>query len=102
MPPRFEEMTVEQVYVRTGREGGVQRGKPRYADRAWTQLHDEMIDGQARTVRDLPRARSRALRAATKAQATSLEATRRRRRAQASQVNTIGGTDLLTPVGPST
>ena len=78
MPPRFEDMTVEQVYVRTGREGGVQRGKPRYADRAWTQLHDEMIDGEARTVGELPRARSRALRAATKAQATSLEARRHR------------------------
>ena len=42
MPAKFEEMTVEQVYVRTGCEGAVQRGKPRYADRAWTQLHDEM------------------------------------------------------------
>jgi hypothetical protein len=79
MSAKFEDMTVEQVYVRTGREGAVQRGKPLYADRAWTQLHDEMIDGQARTVGDLPRARTRALRAATTAQATSLEAARRRR-----------------------
>ena len=78
MPARFEEMTVEQVYVRTGCEGAVQRGKPRYADRAWTQLHDEMLDGEARTVGDLPRPRSRALHAATEAQATSLEARRRR------------------------
>ena len=54
MPPKFEEMTVEQVYVRTGCEGAVQQGKPRYADRAWTQLHDEMVDGEARTVGDLP------------------------------------------------
>jgi len=71
-------MTVEQVYVRTGCEGAVQRGKPRYADRAWTQLHDEMVDGEARTVGDLPRARRRTLHAATEAQATSLEARRRR------------------------
>ena len=42
MSAKFEEMTVEQVYVRTGCEGAVQRGKPRYADRAWTQLHDEI------------------------------------------------------------
>jgi hypothetical protein len=74
----FEAMTVEQVYLRTGYEGPVQRGKPRYADRAWTQLHDEMVDGEARTVGDLPRALGRALHAATEAQATSLEARRRR------------------------
>ena len=75
---KFEDMTVEQVHQRTATEGPVQRGKPLYADRAWTQLHDEMIDGEARTVGDLPSARTRALRAATKAQATSQEACRHR------------------------
>ena len=75
---QFEDMTVEQVHLRTASEGGVQRGKPLYADRAWTQLHDEMVDGEARTVGDLPRARTRALHAATKAQAISLEARRHR------------------------
>ena len=75
---RFEDLTVEQVHQRTASEGAVQRGKPLYADRAWTQLHDEMVDGEARTVGDLPSARTRALRAATKAQATSRGARRHR------------------------
>src|SRR5205085_88423 len=43
-PLEFEDMTVEQVHQRTASEGVVQRGKPLYADRAWTQLHDEMVD----------------------------------------------------------
>jgi hypothetical protein len=72
----FEAMTEAQVQALTAREGGAQRGKPLYADRTWTQVHDEMIDGDARTVGDLPRARIRALRAATKAQAASLKARR--------------------------
>jgi hypothetical protein len=74
----FEAMTVEQVYLRTGCEGPVQRGKPRYADRAWTQLHDEMVEGEARTVGDLPLTLGRVLHAATEAQATRLEARRQR------------------------
>jgi len=56
-------MTVAQGHAQTADEGQVQRGKPVYADRAWTHLHDEMIDNEARTVGDLPRARRRALRA---------------------------------------
>ena len=71
---KFEDMTIEQVHVRTATERPVQRGKPLYANRTWTQLHDEMLDSDARTVADLPRARIRALRAATIAQAASLEA----------------------------
>jgi len=71
-------MTVEQVYQRTEREGAVQRGKPLYADRAWTQVCDEMVDSEARTVGDLSPARIRVLRAATTEQATSLEAGRHR------------------------
>jgi hypothetical protein len=67
---RFEEMTIAQVHARSAGEGQVQRGKPLYANRPWTQLHDEMIDGEAETVGDLPRARVRALRAAIKAQST--------------------------------
>ena len=43
-------MTEAQVQALTAREGAVQRGKPLYADRSWTQVHDEMIDGDARTV----------------------------------------------------
>ena len=78
MSAEFEAMTQAQVQVLTAREGGAQRGKPLYADRTWTQVHDEMIDGDARTVGDLPRARIRALRAATKAQAASLKASRAR------------------------
>jgi len=69
---RFEALTVAQVHARTAREGGVQRGKPRYANRIWTQVHDEMVDGDVRTVGELPRARIRALRAATRAQAAGL------------------------------
>jgi hypothetical protein len=64
----FEQMTVAQVHAETAGEGQVQRGKPLYANRPWTQLHDEMIDNEARTVGDLPRARVRALRPAIKAQ----------------------------------
>ncbi len=76
MSTEFETMTEAQVQALTAREGAVQRGKPRYADRSWTQVYDEMIDGDALTVGDLPRARIRALRAATKAQAASLKAVR--------------------------
>ena len=64
-------MTEAQVQERTAREGAVQRGKPLYAGRSWTQVHDEMIDCDARTVGDLPRARVRVLLAATSAQAAA-------------------------------
>jgi hypothetical protein len=64
---RFEDMTVAQVHAECAGEGQVQRGKPLYADRPWTQLHDEMIDREVRTVGELPRARVRALQAAIKA-----------------------------------
>ena len=65
---RFEEMTVAQVRARASSEGGVQRGKRLYAGRAWTQVHDEMVDHGAKRVGDLPPGRVRALRAATEAQ----------------------------------
>lgn len=78
MSIEFEAMTEAQVQARTAREGAAQRGKPLYADRTWTQVHDEMVDNDARTVGDLPRGRIRALRAATRAQAASLEARRHR------------------------
>ena len=74
MPPTFNAMTVAQVFAQTAREGSVQRGKPLYAGRTWTQVHDEMIDSGARIVGDLPRARIRVLRAATEAQAASAKA----------------------------
>ena len=84
MLTKFEAMTVAEVHARTAGEGDVQRGKPRYAGRTWTQVHDEMIDGEARTVGDLPRARIRVLRAATSAQAASLQ------RRQASSITGLG------------
>ena len=68
MAMSFEEMTVAQVRARAAAEGGVQRGKPLYAGRAWTQVHDEMADQAATRVGDLPRSRIRALRAQIKAQ----------------------------------
>jgi hypothetical protein len=68
---RFEEMTVAQVLARAATEGGVKRGKPLYDGRAWTQVHDEMVDNGATTVGDLPRSRVRVLRAAIKAQANT-------------------------------
>ncbi len=74
VPPTFNAMTVAQVFAQTAREGSVQRGKPLYAGRTWTQVHDEMIDSGARVVGDLPRARVRALRAATEAQAAGVKA----------------------------
>ncbi len=67
MSAKFEDLTVAQVRAQAAGERAVQRGKPLYADRPWTQLHDEMIDGDARAVGDLPRSRIRALRAAIKA-----------------------------------
>jgi hypothetical protein len=76
MSIEFEAMTEAQVQALTSREGAAQRGKPLYADRSWTQVHDEMIDGDAQVVGDLPRARVRALRAATKAQAAGRKAGR--------------------------
>ena len=79
MSVKFEDMTVAQVHVRTASERPVQRGKSLYANRTWTQLHDEMVDSDARTVGDLPRARVRALRAATRAQAAGLDAGKPRR-----------------------
>jgi hypothetical protein len=68
---KFEAMTVAHVRERAVGEGAVQRGKRLYADRPWTQLLDEMLNNEARTVGDLPRARIRALRAATRAQSAS-------------------------------
>jgi hypothetical protein len=76
MSTEFEAMTEAQVQALTTREGGAQRGKPLYADRSWTQVHDEMVDCDARTVGDLPPARIRALHAATKAQAAGSKAGR--------------------------
>ena len=64
-------MTVAQVHVRTTGEGTVQRGKPLYFGRPWTQLHDEMVDSEARTVGDLRPARRRALRAAIQARSAA-------------------------------
>jgi hypothetical protein len=70
MAVKFEQMTVAQVNARATAEGGVQRGKPLYADRPWTQVRDEMLDLGAKVVSDLPRARIRELHAAIKAQST--------------------------------
>ena len=72
MPPvRFEDMTLAQVHARAASEGGVKRGKRLYADRRWTQLRDEMVEREARTVAELPRARVRELRAATRPRAAN-------------------------------
>ena len=68
MAVNFEDMTMAQVHTLAAAEGGVQRGKPLYADRPWTQVRDEMTDHGAKAVSDLPRARVRALRAVIKAQ----------------------------------
>ena len=67
MSVKFEQMTMAQVSARATAEVGVQRGKPLYADRPWTQVRDEMLDRGAKAVSDLPRARIRALRAAIEA-----------------------------------
>ena len=69
MAVKFEDMTIGQVRARAAAEGGVQRGKPLYADRPWTRVRDEMTDSGAKVVSDLPRARVRALRAAVNAAA---------------------------------
>jgi hypothetical protein len=67
MKAKFEDMTVAQVHARAAGEGAVRRGKPLYANRPWTQVRDEMVDSDARTVGDLPRSRIRELRAAIRA-----------------------------------
>jgi hypothetical protein len=67
----FEEMTAAQVHTRAATEGGVRRGKPLYAGRAWTQVYDEMVDSGAKRVGDLPRIRVRTLLAAIEAQKKS-------------------------------
>jgi len=72
MAVKFEQMTMAQVHARAADEGGVQRGKPLYADRPWTQLRDEMHDRGAKAVSDLPRARIRELHAAIKAKSTEV------------------------------
>jgi hypothetical protein len=53
-----------------GAEGGVQRGKPLYAERLWTQVYDELVNTGAKAVSDLSRARVRVLRAALNAQSS--------------------------------
>jgi hypothetical protein len=69
MRPRFEDTTIEQVHLRTGHERQVQRGKPLYFNRPWTQLHDEMLNADVKRVGDLPASRVKALRAATRTSA---------------------------------
>ena len=71
MKIRFEEMSVAQVQARAASEGGVKRGRPLYDGRAWTRVHDEMVDNGVKRVGDLPRSRVRALRAAVKAQTSA-------------------------------
>jgi hypothetical protein len=66
---RFEEMTVAQVQARAATEGAVKRGRPLYDGRAWTRVHDEMVDAGAKRIADLPRSQVRALRKAIDAQA---------------------------------
>jgi hypothetical protein len=73
VPVRFEDMTVAQVHAQAAHEGQVQRGKPLYADRPWTHLHDEMVDSEVSTVGQLPRARRRALHTAIKARSARPE-----------------------------
>jgi hypothetical protein len=92
MSTEFEALTEAQVQALTSREGAVQRGKPLYADRSWTQVHDEMVDCDAQTVGDLPRARIQALRATTEAQTASLKAGRLARPA-AADVDQSGGAE---------
>jgi hypothetical protein len=46
----FETMNVKQVLMRARNEGPVQRGKPLYFNRPWTQLLNEMEDAEVKTV----------------------------------------------------
>jgi hypothetical protein len=46
----FVSMNVKQVLIRARNEGPVQRGKPLYFNRPWTQLLNEMEDAEAKTV----------------------------------------------------
>jgi hypothetical protein len=61
----FEEMTLTQVHEQAVSEGQVQRGKPLYFDRPWTQLEDEMLIAEVHQVGDLPASRVKVLRATT-------------------------------------
>jgi hypothetical protein len=46
----FEQMSRAEVYNHAREEQGVQRGKPLYHGRPWSQVLDEMEDAEARTV----------------------------------------------------
>lgn len=46
----FEMMSVKQVLMRARNEGPVQRGKPLYLNRPWTQLLNEMEEAEVKTV----------------------------------------------------
>lgn len=46
----FEQMSRTAVHHHAREEQGVQRGKPLYHGRPWSQVFDEMEDAGARTV----------------------------------------------------
>lgn len=46
----FEQMSRTAVFSHAREEQGVQRGKPLYHGRPWSQVLDEMEDADARTV----------------------------------------------------
>ena len=46
----FEQMSKTDVFNHAREEEGVQRGKPLYHGRPWSQVLDEMEDAEARTV----------------------------------------------------
>jgi hypothetical protein len=57
----FEQMSVGQVMSRARVETPVQRGKPLYYDRPWSQVLDEMDHARVRTVGALDPTRVEAL-----------------------------------------
>ena len=46
----FEQMSKADVFSHAREEKGVQRGKPLYYGRPWSQVLDEMEDAEVRTV----------------------------------------------------
>lgn len=58
---KFEQMSRTDVYNHAREEEGVQRGKPLYYDRPWSQVLDEMEDADVRTVGALGSTRIAAL-----------------------------------------
>jgi hypothetical protein len=54
---KFDAMTFAEVSERAAAEPAAEAGKPKYFDRPWSQLQDEMAAADGKTVGELPELR---------------------------------------------